>query len=170
MERTAPQQSHDRLATHGLHAVTEYLEGEGVAFEIIEHPPTDTASAESRAAHVPSAEMAKTVVVHDGPTWILAVVPASHRLDLEKLRLALGAGEPLKLATEEELAERFPAVEVGALPPVGPVLVGATVVDGRLLTPSRIACAGGDHRHALRLDPRDVIRLADAHVADICRE
>ena len=29
-------------------------------------------------------------------------------------------------------------------------------------------CAGGDHRHALRLDPRDLVRIAEPRVGDLC--
>jgi prolyl-tRNA editing enzyme YbaK/EbsC (Cys-tRNA(Pro) deacylase) len=31
-----------------------------------------------------------------------------------------------------------------------------------------VLCAGGDHRHGIRLDPRDLLRLAEPRVADIC--
>jgi HAD superfamily hydrolase (TIGR01458 family) len=170
MDHAADDRAHEAVTTHGLHAVTAYLEGEGVAFEVIEHEPTGTARAESRAAHVPSSRMAKTVVLYDDAgNWVIAVVPASHQVDLEKLRGTLHLPHPPRLATEEEVAHRFPEVEVGAVPPVGPMLVAAAVVDTRLLEHAHVLCAGGDHRHAIRLDPRDIVRLADAHVGDVSR-
>jgi Ala-tRNA(Pro) deacylase len=158
------------IEARGLRAVTEYLEGAGVSFEVIEHPRTETAAAEAREAHVPGDRMAKTVVVHDGGAPILAVIPADHRLDLDKLRAALGATGPLRLATEYEIAQHFPELEPGAIPPVGPTLVGATVVDARLLEHHDVVCAGGDHHHAIRLSGRDLIRLADARIADISHD
>jgi prolyl-tRNA editing enzyme YbaK/EbsC (Cys-tRNA(Pro) deacylase) len=48
------------------------------------------------------------------------------------------------------------------------MLPRAEVVDRRLLEHERILCAGGDHRHSLVVDPRDVVRIADAKVADVC--
>jgi len=33
-----------------------------------------------------------------------------------------------------------------------------------------VLCAGGDHRHGIRLDPKAVVRLADAKVADISQD
>jgi Ala-tRNA(Pro) deacylase len=162
------QEHHDRLEAHGLRAVTDFLEGEGVTFEVIKHAPTATAAAESRAAHVPQDQMAKTVVLRDEATWVIAVVPASHRLDIHQLREFLGAGPGLRLAREDEIAERFPQVDVGAVPPVGPMLVGATVVDERLEGNPTIVCAGGDHEHGIRMSPRDLVRLADARITDIC--
>ena len=42
------------------------------------------------------------------------------------------------------------------------------VVDIRLVYREHVLCAGGDHRHGIRLDPRDLLRLAEPRVADIC--
>lgn len=99
---------------------------------------------------------------------MLAIVPASERVDLHKLRGLLGASKSLRLATEKEIAAAFPMLEVGAVPPIGPMLPRAEVVDRRLLKEDRIICTGGDHRHSVFLDPRDVVRIADAKVADVC--
>lgn len=162
--------THHDVEPHGLHAVTGHLEGAGVAYEVIEHEETQTAADESRAAHVPRDEMAKTVLLEEDGSWVVAVVPASHRLDVRKLREVLQAGTLLHLASEKQIAEHFPQMDVGAIPPVGPMLVGATVLDRRLLGHPAIVCAGGDHRHAIRLAPGDVVRVTDAHVADICED
>ena len=158
------------LEPHGVRAVADHLEGEGVSFDVIEHPPTERAATEARAAHVPADRMAKTVVVRAPGAWLIAVVPASRRVDLDKLRHLLGIDEHVALATEAEIAEWFPRFDVGAIPPVGPLLAGATVMDEELLGHDEIVCPGGDHRHSIRLSPRDVVRLADARVGDIGRD
>lgn len=158
------------VASTGTAAVTEYLDGFGVAYEVVEHALTLSAADEAQATHHAPAEVAKTVILQDRGGPILAIVPASERLDVHKLRDVLGAGRGLRLATEDEIARDFPTIDVGAVPPVGPMLPRAEVVDRRLLDHERIVCAGGDHRHALVLDPRAVVRLADARVADICLE
>ena len=154
--------------TTGASAIVEYLDGQGIEFELIEHEPTMSAVAEAAAMHQPQSHVAKTVVLQDGSGYVLAIVPASQRLDLHKLRDLLGAGKSLRLATEAEMAGDFPMLEVGAVPPIGPMLPRAEVVDTRLLEPARIICAGGDHRHSIVLDPREVVRIADAKVADVC--
>ena len=167
---TDPSAVHETVEGHGLRAVTDYLVGAGVPFEVVDHEPTETAAAEARAAHVPGDRMAKTVVVHDEATTILAVVPSDHRLDLDKLQSALGAAQRPHLASERELAAQFPQFDPGAVPPVGPMLVGATVVDARLLEHADVLCAGGDHRHAIRLGSQDLVRLAGARIADVSRD
>jgi prolyl-tRNA editing enzyme YbaK/EbsC (Cys-tRNA(Pro) deacylase) len=99
---------------------------------------------------------------------IVVAVPASERLDLHKLRAALGRHRSLQLATESEIARRFPNYEVGAVPPLGPDAVDVRVVDRRLLTYNRVLCSGGDHRHGILLDTMDLVRAGDAIVADVC--
>ena len=157
---TEPQES-------GIDAVVRYLDEQGLAYEVVEHRLTYTAAAEARAAGVPPADVAKTIVLRDESGYRLAVIPASERLDLGKTREVLG-DRSLRLATEREMASAFAAFEVGAVPPFGPMLPTPEVVDRRLLDHDRILCSGGDHRHGVLIGPPDIVRLAEAKVADIC--
>jgi len=151
----------------GLTAVTEFLEREGVPYEVVEHERTQTAAAEARATGVPPANVAKTVVLRDQNRLRLAVIPASERLDMRKLKEALGS-RGLRLVTEREMAEEFDGFEVGAVPPFGPMIGALELVDERLLEHDRILCCGGDHEHGVLVDPRDVVQAGEARVADIC--
>jgi Ala-tRNA(Pro) deacylase len=151
----------------GVVAVTEFLEREGIPYEVLEHERTQTAVAEARAAGVPAADVAKTILLRDEEGLRLAVIPASERLDMHKLKQAL-ASRGLRLVTEREMANEFDEFEVGAVPPFGSMFDALEVVDKRLLEHDRILCSGGDHEHAVLVDPRDVVTAADARVADIC--
>ena len=151
----------------GLTAVTAFLERHGVPYEVVEHERTQTAAAEARAAGVPAADAAKTVVLRDDQGLRLAVIPASERLDMQKLRQALPS-KGLRLVTEQEMADEFDQFEVGAVPPFGSMFDALELVDERLLEHDRILCSGGDHEHAVLVDPRDVVRAGEARVADIC--
>jgi Ala-tRNA(Pro) deacylase len=153
-----------------VETVTDYLAKNAVGYEVVEHAERFTAAAEARAAGVEPNDAAKGVVLRAGDACVIAVIPASEHLDLAKVRTALDAEERPRLATEDEIGERFPEFEIGALPPVGPNRDVIEVVDGRLLDHERVLCAGGDHRHSLRIDPNDIVRLAGARVADICQD
>jgi Ala-tRNA(Pro) deacylase len=153
---------------HGIAAVTAYLDGEGVRYEVVEHRPTFSAAAEARAAGTEPREAAKTLVLHDRAGYRLAVIPAMRRLDLHRCRELLGATSHLRLATEAELERDFPMFDVGAMPPLGPMVPVPEIIDVHLLYHDRILCAGGDHRHSLRLDPRDLLRLTEPRVASLC--
>jgi Ala-tRNA(Pro) deacylase len=153
----------------GHTAVTEFLEREGVPYEVVEHERTQTAAAEARAAGMPPADVAKTVVLRDQEGVRLAVIPASHRLDLHKVKEELGS-TGLRLVTEQEMAAEFGEFEVGAIPPFGPMFHALELVDERLLDHDRILCGGGDHEHGVLVDPHDVVQAGQARVADICAD
>jgi len=153
---------------HGIGLVTRFLEEASVAHEVVEHPPTFTAADEAAASDAELQHMAKTLLLHDREGWRVAVLPASHRLDLEKARRLLDGTRHLRLASEEEIEAAFPEFDVGALPPVGPMLPLPEVVDVRLLYRDAVLCAGGDHSHSIRLDPLELLRLAEPRVGDIC--
>ena len=151
----------------GLAGVTTFLERQGVPFEVVEHEATQSAAAEARAAGMPPERVAKTVVLRDEEGLRIAAIPASERLDLHKVKDELGSGG-VRLVTEQEMAETFPEFEVGAVPPFGPMFDALELVDQRLLDHDRILCSGGDHQHAILVDPRDLVRAGEARVADIC--
>lgn len=154
----------------GIEAVVGHLDGAGVTYEVVEHEPTMSAAAEAATTDRPATEVAKTVILHDGDGYVLAVVPASERIDLHKVRELLDASKSLRLATEAEIAQDFPALEVGAAPPFGPMMPRAEVIDTRLMNLDRILCAGGDHTHSVLVDPRDVVRMTGAQTADISED
>jgi Ala-tRNA(Pro) deacylase len=156
--------------TTRVEAIVEFLDGMGVEYERIAHEPAMSAAAEARATEYPPDEVAKTVVLHDGSAYVIAAIPASERLDLHKLRGLLGATRQLRLASEDEIAHDFPSLEVGAVPPFGPMVPTAEVIDRRLLEQRRILCPAGDYRHSVLVDPRDVVRITAAKTADICQE
>jgi Ala-tRNA(Pro) deacylase len=153
----------------GHAAVTEFLKRAGVPYEVVEHERTQTAAAEARAAGVPPADVAKTVVLRDQEGLRLAVIPASHRLDLHKVKRELGS-KGLRLVTEQEMEQEFSDFEVGAVPPFGPMFHALELVDERLMDHDRILCGGGDHEHGVLVDPHDVVRASQARVADICSD
>ena len=153
--------------THGISAVAAFLDGEGVPYEVVDHRPTFSAAAEARASGAEPREAAKTLALHDRGGYRMAVIPASHRLDLHRVRELLGATSHLRLATEAELERDFPMFDVGAMPPLAPMVPMPEILDVHLLYHEQILCAGGDHGHAIRMDPRDLLRVSEPRVAAI---
>jgi Ala-tRNA(Pro) deacylase len=158
------------MASSGLEATTDFLRERGIDYEVVEHEATHSATEEATAAGVPPDHAAKTIVLRDGSDYRLAVIPASERLDLHKVRELLKAGSSLRLATEGEMDADFPAFELGALPPLGPLVPSAEIIDRRLLDHERILCHGGDQRHGLLLDPQDLVEIVQPRVADVCED
>jgi Ala-tRNA(Pro) deacylase len=153
---------------HGIGAVTHFLDRQHASYELIEHTATFAAVDEASAAGSAPAEMAKTVLLHDQGGFRAAVIPASERLDLHKARKLLQTTGHLRLATEEEIQEEFPAFDAGAMPPFSGLLGTPEILDTRLLAHDHVFCSGGDHRHALKISPREIQRLGEPLVADVC--
>jgi Ala-tRNA(Pro) deacylase len=159
-----------RGESHGLEALLTFLSESKIECQVVPHEQTFTARAEARVAQVDPERAAKTVALRVDDGYRLAVVPASERVDLRKVRDVLGLSrQKLALATETQIAEAFPAYQVGALPPIGPQLA-PEIVDRRLMEHDQILCSGADHTHGILLDPCDVVRVARATIADICQE
>lgn len=156
------------MGTHGSDAVVHFLERHHARHELIEHPDTFAAVDEAGAAGSALGRMAKTVLLHDHGGFCAAVIPASERLDLHKAREALQASGHLRLASEEEIEREFPAFDAGALPPFSRLLGTPEILDPRLLAYHHVLCSGGDHRHTLKISPREIQRLGQPLVADIC--
>lgn len=147
--------------------LTRVLDLAHADYELIEHPRTETATAEANALGVSSDEVAKTVVLATPVGHVRAVLPASERLDLHRVRELLGEGKAVQLASEKELAQAYPMFELGAVPPLGgpsdPVLV-----DRRTAERESVIVEAGTHRESMLLKTADLIALTDAKVAEIC--
>jgi Ala-tRNA(Pro) deacylase len=147
--------------------ITRVLDLARADYELIEHPRTETAAAEAVALGVSTAEVAKTVVLATPEGHLRAVLPASERLDLHRVRELLGEGKAVHLASEEELARSYPMFELGAVPPLGgpsdPV-----VVDRHTAERESVIVEAGSHRESLLLKTADLLTLTDARVAEIC--
>jgi len=152
----------------GFALTRRFLQEHDVPHQVIEHAATFTAEADAHASHLPSKQTAKSVVVSCGAIVALAVIPAARRLDLDKVGAALGGKGPERLADEAEMALAFPQFEIGAEPPIGPLVNAPVVIDKSLLGHDEVVCGGGDHRHSLLLDPLQLARISDATVAEIC--
>jgi Ala-tRNA(Pro) deacylase len=129
-----------------------------VDFEILRHHHTSTALAAARTAHVDPCSLAKAVVLKDQIGPLLAVVPASERLDVERLQAALRRPQ-LDFLPEDQLDALFYDCEKGAIPPLGPDYRVPTVVDLRLRNVDDVYFEAGDHEDLVHVDQTSFRRL-----------
>jgi Ala-tRNA(Pro) deacylase len=100
---------------------------------------------------------------------VRAVLPASERIDLRKLREVCGGGKKqVHLASEEHLARDYPEFDLGAVPPIGGGRRDAVVVDSRLAGRHSVVLEAGSHEESVRVPTVDLLRVTEAGVADIC--
>ncbi len=148
--------------------VRAFLDQSGRTFEVLEHPATYTALGMAHAVHVSGHETAKSVILKADGRHVLAVLPASRHVDLEKARTALQA-DTLELADEADFARLFPDCERGALPPFGSRYGLTTMVDEALTRDEHIVFEGNTLNEAIRMAYRDYAELEQPRVADFSR-
>ena len=146
--------------------IQEYLETKHVAFEEREHVPAYTAQEVAAQEHVSGKMLAKAVIVKADDRFVLCVLPASYKLDMEKVALALGADQ-VYLADETDLAKLFPDSEVGAEPPFGNLYDLPTLVDVTLTNDKEIVFQAHSHSRAIRMLFEDYQALVQPEIADI---
>lgn len=155
------------IATQEL---TELFEREGKSFELLPHRRTETAGEEATALGLDAHEVAKTIVLATGHGYVRAVIPATERLDVHKVRDLLDLHELPELVSEQELAVAYPAFELGAVPPVGGPAGDRVVVDRRLADRETIVIEAGSHSESIRVAARDLLVLAQAEIGDLCHD
>ena len=119
-----------------------YLDDHEVSYDTVEHPHTESAVDSAKSAHVPPHQMAKAVVLEDSAGFIVAVLPSSNRLNLER---------DLKLATEDELKALFRDCETGAIPALSTAYGLKVIWDDQLKHAADIYIEAGDHEHLIHL-------------------
>ena len=127
----------------------EFLESRKIAYDVVEHPHTSTPMRAAEAAHVPGEQVAKPVLLGDEHSYLLAVIPATHRLELARLNQMLARS--LEFLPEEEIDATFSDCERGAIPAIGEAYGVDVVVDPALTHQPDVYLESGDHKHLIHV-------------------
>jgi len=137
----------------------EYLDSQGVKYITISHSKAYTAMEVAESAHVKGKEMAKSVILKVDGKLAMAVLPATQKVHVERVRKGAGAGS-VEIAGEQDFRSDFPGCEVGAMPPFGNLYGMDVFVDPHLSEDDEIAFNAGTHTELMWLRYRDFERLA----------
>jgi Ala-tRNA(Pro) deacylase len=148
-----------------LKKLKDYLETNGVSYEVGFHPEVFTAQEIAAAQHVPGKEMAKVVMVKADGKMLTLVLPASHQIDMKKLKRVLKC-KKVSMAKEKEFEELFPDCEVGAMPPFGNLYRLEVLVDQVLAEDASIVFQAGNHIETVRIKYSDYARLVNPKVGN----
>ncbi len=129
-----------------VNTVEAYLKAHNTEYELITHPHTGSSMETAESAHVPGDQLAKGVVLKDGETFLMVVIPSDYHVELDRLNLLLK--RELQLAEESSLKSLFPDCELGAVPPIGDAYNIKTLWDpsSSLGTVDEVFFEAGDHR------------------------
>ena len=98
--------------------IRAFLDEAHVDYTVREHQPAYASSRVAAVSHVPGRELAKVVIVWIDGRLAMAVLPSTEHINLSHLRELTGA-RTVRLAREDEFADRFDNCELGAMPPFG---------------------------------------------------
>lgn len=126
-----------------------YLSSQGIDYETVPHAHTYSSIDTAHAAHVPGDLVAKAVLLEDAQGYMVAVVPATHKLELGMLHNQIE--RDLTLAPEREVGELFKDCELGAIPALGPAYGLETVCEESLMDAPHVYLEAGDHEHLIHL-------------------
>ena len=146
----------------------EFLESHNVKYVTIQHSPAYTAQEIAASANIPGKELAKSVIVKVDGKITMAVLPAPYKVNLNRLKEAIGAKE-VELATEREFEGMFPDCELGAMPPFGNLYGVDVFVDESLTEDEEIVFNACRHSELIRLSYRDFSELVKPRVTKFTR-
>jgi len=142
-------------------------EAAGIAFSLheYEHDPRGSSYGDEAAEKlgVDARRLFKTLVVSIDGALAVACVPVSAQLDLKRL------GKRARMADKAQ-AQSATGYVSGGTSPLGQRKRLPTHLDASALEHETILVNGGRRGLQLELDPRDLVRLTDAHVHAIASD
>jgi Ala-tRNA(Pro) deacylase len=148
-------------------SLVELLTEEAVPAERLLHPPAYTAQRRAKYLHVPGKAVLKNVLLHGPDGWLLAVLPACDRLDLDRLAGLLGG--PVRIATPAEVGQVFTDCQWGVAAPLGSRYRIPTWLDDRISADAVVVLPTQYHHESIRLSCADYERIEKPRRASIAR-
>lgn len=145
----------------------EYLAG--AKYDRIRHRKGYTASEVAGALGIPPALLAKTVVLAAGGRGILAVVPATCRVDLDGVRRLIG-DRNVAIVPESSLRGLFPDCAIGTMPPLGGPYGMEAIIDARIAGQETITFQAGSHEEVVRMSWEEFARIESPRIGEISTE
>ncbi len=143
----------------------QFLSAEQAEYETLGHDAAVTAQEQAAAMHVPGDRVAKVLVVKERDGYVLAAVPATTQVDLDRLKGLIGHDD-VRLATVEETRAAVPDCVPGAIPPFGALYGLRSFVDHRLFAVPEVTMPAGDPASAIRMRAAEFRRVVNAVEGD----
>ncbi len=138
--------------------IRDYLASQNVPYETLHHSQAFTAQEVAHSLHVSGKKCVKAVVASGDNKLVVAVMPASHRLNFRELKAALKA-EQLEMLVERELVGLFPDCDLGAVPPLGNLYGIEVWVDRAVANAEKILFCAGTHKECIRMRYSDFAKV-----------
>lgn len=137
----------------------DYLDNNDFTYQLVEHLPASSSIKISKDQSITNDKVAKPILLGDDDSYLLAVIPASHRLDIDRLNQLMARSLVIMNQQEQEIA--FSDCERGFIPPTGELYGVDTIIDPALLDKEDIYFESGDHNQMVHMSGEDFRRLVD---------
>ncbi len=138
-------------------AVKQYLDDKHVIYSVLQLPHFDSPLQAAVEANIPPRSLYYPVVLRDAFGLLMAVLPASHKLDYARLSSLLN--RKVDPAFNTQLSSVFADCAPGMIPPVGEPYGIRTIIDADLETPEEVYMVAGDHHRIIKLSRRDFLLM-----------
>jgi Ala-tRNA(Pro) deacylase len=145
--------------------VIEFLNKSGVSYELRKHPTSFTAQQMANIEHEPGKFVAKPVIIRTDGRYIMCVLAACYKINLDELKKQLGATR-LELAYEDEIGSLFNDCELGAEPPFGNLYDLPVIMDKAMEKDDHIVFQAGTHEQAVKMSMKDYRKLVQPKLLD----
>jgi Ala-tRNA(Pro) deacylase len=145
--------------------LTEYLDSNKIKYITISHSIAYTSQEVAASAHIPGNELAKTIILKADGKFIMAVLPASHKIKFGEFKKLIEASE-VRLAQEHEFMDKFPDCEVGAMPPFGNLYEIDVYVSKSLTHDEEIFFNACEHNKLIKMSFEDFNRLVKPKILE----
>ncbi len=142
-----------------------YLDQKKVGYKILKHRTVYTAYDAAKTMRAKLDQIAKTLVVKADKIYLLAVLPATRRLDLGKLKKITKA-KKLEIAKENVMKKVF-KTKPGAVVPFGGLYKVPVFIDKTLLKAKQIITGAGTHEDSMVMTEKNFLKaVGEATIAD----
>lgn len=138
--------------------IDEYLKSQEAEFQRVWHAPAFCAQRRSKYMRQPGRRVVKSVLYGSHGSCVLALVSASRRIDIDRLRAVIRA-EHLPLASLEVMNHLFKECDYATVPGFGRPYSIAVALDEALFAEPCIFVPGDRTNIDYRLAPAEFVRL-----------
>lgn len=145
--------------------VKKYLDDKGIDYEELAHKTVFTAYDAAQTLKKQLKEIAKTILVEADKTHALIILPADKKIDMEKLKKALGA-KKISIPSEKVMIKVL-KIQPGTLSSFGRLHNLEVVVDKAMLNAKKVVVSTGSFTDSVFMKAKDFIRSEEARLANI---
>jgi Ala-tRNA(Pro) deacylase len=151
--------------------MSNFLTHHHIDYSILKHKPTPGSLEVAQAAAIPLQQLVYSIVLQQQQRpekQLLALIPASHHLDMDKVTQALG--QPYQIIDRQDLRTTFQDCQPGIIPGLGQPFNLNTVTDIRLFQMPQLYLEDGDNTELIKLKQQQFVTLMSSCPRyDLCK-